>query len=195
MIIISTMDRLHNDCITCIIDKLEYLDLLNLSETCKRFESIRSFVIFREKKHSFHNFNRKFRLKCMCHVIILIDGLDVAQKSFLWQSNKMEYILLQGFFNSFGYRILKFPFTWPFYLWKKITYRFPNFNVIEIKCPDWTSNKCYNCTPNTNTQKLTLKFIDDPLETTEYFINQIQMLYHVFKSFEKDITKIMGKKK
>lgn len=184
------MNHLHNDAVTCIIDKLEYLDLLNLSETCKRFESIRSFVIFRKKKNSFHDFNIKIIIGYGCNVLVMVDGHYVAHKFSVCEDKvaKIEYRLFGEFFILLGYMRLTVPFTWPFHLWEKIKYRFPDFNVIEIKCPYYRNSKKYfNFSPNSIPQELILKFIDEPLETREYFVNQIQLLYHVFKYFKKDI--------
>ena len=180
------MNYLHNDAIACIIDKLEYFDILNLSETCKRFESIRSFVIFREKKHSFHDFNRKIKIGngYKSHYI-WVDGNYIAEIKRPKALN-IKCHLWRGFFISLGYTKVKIPFTWPFYLWEKIKYRFPNFNIIEIR--DFDRHKCYDWTFTCN-DTLQLVFIDRT-ETDKYFFNQIQMLYHVFQYFKKDIIKI-----
>lgn len=187
------MDCLNNDCVICIIDELEYLDLLNLSETCKNFESIRLFTIFRKKKNRFHDFNRQFIHK---QSFISIDKFNVAQKKSFFVSGfgtgvEIKYDLLDGFFLLLGYKRLKFPFIWPLHIWNNIKFRFRDFNVSEIMCPHF-SYAYYNFSPNTNTTHIwKLKFLDEPVGTEKYFIKQIQMLYHVFKYFEKDIIEII----
>ena len=192
MTIVITMNYLSNDCITCIIDRLEYIDLLNLSETCKKFASIRSFTIFREKKNRFHDFNKtianngKFMHEMYNIYYIEINNKCTAEVYRKSHPLGIKCYLYCHFLTSLGYNRLISPFTWPTYLWKKIKDRFPGFTMIEMKC-----HPCYYVWTNASIdtlEKFELVFVKSSISDYNFFyINQIRMLYHIFKYFKNDI--------
>lgn len=187
------MNHVHNDAITCIIDKVEYLDILNFSETCKRFESIRSLTIFRKKKNMFYNLTSRFQISDLFNFLestsyVSINGSHIAGKEMKFISEeqyRIKFYLSQKFFAVLGYEELKFPFVWPLHLLERIKYWFPDFDTIKIQCS--TCSKCFYCLHNIMQIGKMILVFDKPLDTREYFINQVRMLYHVFRYFKNDI--------
>ena len=189
------MITLCDDIIICIMEKLTYSELLMFTLSCKHFMSMQCCNYFLKRKDKFHNPNKKFLILESRYPGFRIFWTNIYIKQinigYVRECNiGLPYIgsLCSNFLDSLCYpKNIDFPFEFLEPVWNKIKYRFEGLNI----------------------KKLEFDHIHDQLEfdhayrgilvaesqDKDYLINQIKLLYYVFKYFKNEILDSENRKK
>ena len=179
------MITLCNDIIICIMEKLIYSELLMFTLSCKHFMSMQYGNYFLKRKDKFHNPNKKFQTLETRYPGFRIFWTNIYIKQinigYVYYNIKLPYIgsLRSNFLDSLCYpKNIDFPFEFSEPVWNKIKYRFEGLNIKKLEF-----NHVY------------LGILVAESRDQDYLINQIKLLYYVFKYFKNEILDSENRKK